>query len=227
MDRDVSTIVKALAGATTASLSHEQEASAVPRGPVVTLSRDYGTDGAKIAEGLAARLGVKNFDKELLLAVVEKAKTDRYLMERLDEHVESAITDWTYSFITGKSAYADDYRRHMIRTIAGIGEKGGIIVGRGAHLVLGPRKAFRVRITGSPSKCAQRLADREQMSYEKALKEVYRVNHERGEYIRKMYNADWQDVTLFDMVVSTDRFSTDECVEVIIAAMKIAGVIKE
>src|SRR5690606_33597280 len=113
--------------------------------------------------------------------VASDARVPRYLMERLDEQAASAWDDWTHSLITGKAASKDDYRRHLVNVVLGIARAGGVIVGRGAHLILDEKHVFRVRITGSPEKCAQEIARRKHLTMEEARKDVLRVNRERAD----------------------------------------------
>lgn len=221
-DHDAINLVRAIVGAeiTTEGIGAED---VLPRGSVVTISRDYGSGGAEVAKRLAARLGVKAFDREILDAVTKDARVDRYLMERLDEKVRSSLDDWAFTTITGKSAFKEDYRRHLVNVIVGIAGSGGVIVGRGAHLILDPARAFRVRVCGSVESCAERIAQRLGIPRQEAQSEVLRVNKERNDFVRSLFGVDTTDASRFDLVVNSDRLKIEQVVELILSAMVLAG----
>jgi len=145
--------------------------------PVVTLSRDYGSGGREIAQQLAKHLAVPVYDKELLDAVVERSGADPRLLAQLDEKTRGFWDSWIVSMLSGENVLDDNYRRHLVKVVLGIFNtgKGGVIIGRGAHLVLAQQNVFRVRIIASPETCAERVARKRQISQEEARKEVARV----------------------------------------------------
>ncbi len=222
VSNDPIALVQAIVGAELSSsdLSGDQS---LPKGCVVTVARDFGSGGKLIAEQLAQRLGVRCFDREVIDAIARDAKVDKYLMERLDEHVRSTFNDWAHTVISGKNAFKEDYHRHLVNVIIGIAHLGGVIVGRGAHLILDPKNTFRVRIVGSCECCAERVAASKGLSNEAARTLVQHVNHERNEFIKRTFNCEWHELGHYDLVLNTDRFSQEQCVALIVAAMETAG----
>jgi cytidylate kinase len=177
---------------------------------VVTISRDHGCSGDEIAERLAQRLGVPLYSKEILDKIAERTHVDPAVVKQLDEAVGKARDLWLYSLFTGQDASADTYKKHMINVILTLSRTGGVIIGRGAHIVLGRTSALRVRITGSPDVCAQRLAKAEDISLEEAKKHIHDVNHQRGKFVWDAFHARLSDPTSFDLVVNTDRLGDIE-----------------
>ncbi|MDK2972111.1 MAG: hypothetical protein PWP23_1866 [Candidatus Sumerlaeota bacterium] len=216
-------LVKALVGAELTSADAVDVRDILPRGSVVTVSRSYGSGGLDFARTLANKLGVRCFDRELLDAVASDAKVPRYLMERLDEQTASTWDDWTHSLITGKPAAKDDYRRHLINVVLGVARAGGVIVGRGAHLILDEKHVFRVRIVASPERCAKEIATRKNLSMEAARKEVERVNRERTDFIRTHFKAAWDDSSRYDIVLNSDRLDKEAMIEIVLQTMEHAG----
>lgn len=222
-ERNPVTLVQALIGA---ELTQERGLSAqevVPLGPTVTLSRDFGCGALAVGKLLADRLGVRLFDKELLDQIAAQAEVEPHLMARLDEQVRSWSDDWIHSLLHGKSLEAEDYRRHLVNVVLGISRKGGVIVGRGSHLILNERKAYRVRISSSPSACARRIARNRNISEDDALKEVHRMNEQRREFVRHHFKADIHEAFRYDLVVNADRYSTTEIADLIVYGMELAG----
>ncbi len=217
-------LVEALVGAELTAEHEEAARAALPPGPMVTVARDCGANGDEIARMLAERLGVRCIDRELLDAIAKDAKVDRHLMERLDERISSVLEDWSYSVIWGKDAMRKDYLRHLKNVVVGISLQGGVVVGRGANYILHRTNTFRVRVTGSAARCAERVARESGIELEVAEKVVLATNTERRKFIRQTFDRDWNDPTWYDMTLNTDRFQAAQCVGLIVAAMAAAGI---
>ena len=220
MKNDATRLVRALMGA---EKGWEQHAHVLPPGCVVALSRDSACGGEEIAQLLAERLRVRCFDKELLDAVVRETHQDREALERLDERVSGKMEAWIYSALLGRNASPEDYWRSMSRVILNLAEHGGVIVGRGAHLILARRRAFRVRLTGSPDICAQRLVKKEGLPLGEARKRVAEENAERHACIQTHFHRSISDAGTYDLVLNTDRLECPAAVEIILFAMRQAG----
>jgi hypothetical protein len=189
----------------------------------VALSRDCGCGGEEIAQLLAKKLRVRCFDKELLDAVVHESHQDRKALERLDERASGSMEAWVYSALLGRNASPEDYWRSMSRVILNLGEHGGVFVGRGAHLILPKRRAFRARLTGSLDVCAERLAKKEGIPLEGARKRVFEANAERHACIHAHFHRSISDASTYDLVLNTDRLDCAAAVEIILFAVQQAG----
>lgn len=220
--RNPVTLVEALIGAELTQERALHPNDVVPQGPVITISRDFGCGALAVGQVLSDRLGVRLFDREILDQIAKEAKVERHLMERLDEQVRNWSDDWLHTLLHGKNLEAEDYRRHLVNVVLGIGRLGGIIIGRGAHLILNERKAYRVRITSAPEQCAKRIARNRAISEEEALQEVHRMNEQRREFVRHHFKADIRDAFHYDLVVNADRHSTAEIADIILFGMKAA-----
>ncbi len=190
---------------------------------VVTVSRNYGAQGKAVAQLLADRLGVRCCDREILQGVARRANVDVDLVKTLDEHVKRIKGDWWHGLINGKSFSREQYFHHLVKVVLSISRNGGVIVGRGAHLILGPQRAFRVRIVGTLPRCAERIAAREHLGIAAARQRVLDVDGERSEYIRELYDVDIEDAGFYDLVLNSDRFDVETIVESILFAMQGVG----
>lgn len=190
---------------------------------VVTISRNHGAMGKEVAYVLAQRLGVDCCDRDILQDVARRAHTDIELVASLDRHIERLQGDWWRSLLDGKTLTRDQFYKNLVKVILRISQHGGVILGRGAHLILGPHNAFRVRIAGDASLCAQRIAERDGLEIKAAHKRVAEVDHERAEYIKVLYASDINDLVCYDIVINSDRFDVDAMVEVILLSMQKTG----
>lgn len=192
---------------------------------VVTVSRGYGAQGKEVAQALADTLGVRCCDREILQEVSRRAHVDIELVSAIDEHMKKVKGEWWRSFVEGKSFTREQYFTNLVKVIVSISQRGGVILGRGAHLVLRGKRAFRVRIVGTLEHCAARIAEREKVDLTAARQRVLEVNNERAEYVRSLYDADIDDTRTYDLVINSDRYSISQMVEVILVGMCNAGYI--
>ena len=202
----------------------EERARAARRASyVVTVSRGFGSCGKLVASALAGRLEVRMCDRDILEAVARRADVDPDLVEKLDETVKrGAIEPWKM-FFRGQSLGEERYLHHLVKVVMNISRKGGVIVGRGAHLILGPGRAFRVRIVGSLEQCAARVAEREQLDLDAARERVQAVDRERADYLHKLYGVEISDCSVYDLVINSDRFAVEQMVDLILSGMLLAG----
>jgi hypothetical protein len=190
---------------------------------VVTISRNFGSLGKIVGKLLADTLEVRCCDRYILQEVARRANTDEELVKVLDEHISRIDKHWWSTLITKNTFSYEDYYKYLVKTVFSISLRGGVIIGRGANLILGPERAFRVRIVGSPLICAQRVAERENISLEEAMQKVHDVDQERAEYTRKLYDADINDPLSYDLVLNSDRYDQIQLVELILEAMQKSG----
>ena len=202
----------------------EDRAAAARRATyVVTVSRGYGALGKETAQALADTLGVRCCDRYILQEVAKRANVDVELVRRLDERVSTIGSDWWKTLFREKSYSKERYLHHLVKVVLNISTRGGVIVGRGAHLILGPERCFRVRIVGSLDKCAQRISVREGIDVEAARRRVGQVDRERAEYLNELYGVHAADPANFDLVLNTDRFTVNETMALILDGMRQAG----
>ena len=190
---------------------------------VVTISRNYGSLGKKVGQLLADTLEVRCCDRHILQEVARRANTDEELVKVLDEHISHIDDHWWSSLMNKDALSYEEYYKYLVETIFSISLRGGVIIGRGANLILGPERAFRVRIVGSPLKCAERVAEREHIGLEEAMQKAHDVDQERAEYIRKLYKTSIDDPLAYDLVLNSDRYDKIQLVELILVAMQEAG----
>jgi cytidylate kinase len=195
-----------------------------PAPPLVTVSRFFGAQGTDISRMLAQRLGVPLYDRELLTAVVHSTKADPALLERLDERTTGLVSNFLHTFFLKNAPTADDFYHSMIKVILGISHTGGgVIVGRGAHLLLPRRKAFRLRLDGSMSVCATRVSKLLHIPLNQAEQLIRQTNRERTEFVKQVYKRFTTTKTYYDLVINTDLHTAESAVDVIHFAMYRSG----
>lgn len=195
---------------------------------VITLSRDYGAEGEKIAEKLHECLGVPIHQNEILDKVAQKAKVDKFLFEQHDENVAGGISSFIHSLIHGTATDMQTYRRALYDVVLELARHSGIIVGRGGHFILSGQKIFRLRIVGSQKNCAERVAAELNIGLDVAERKVADINHKRATSIKALFadrfpSADLNNAANFDLIINTDHISAEAAVPIILLALRQAG----
>ena len=203
--------------------AQEKAAKARRASYVVTVSRGFGSCGKQVAKALADRLGVRCCDRTILREVAARADVDIELVKKLDENIDkSSARPWKALF-SGKTYTRERYLHHLVKVVLNISKKGGVIVGRGAHLILGPDRAFRIRIIGSPDACAARVAKREHIDLDAARKLVETVDQQRAEYLREIYGQHIDESSDYDLIINSDHFDVPQMVGLILNGMQQVG----
>jgi len=178
---------------------------------VITISRQLGSHGARIARGLARELGWKLADKATINAVIEQ-----YGLIHLDEiYGDEAPSFW--DLYTQDSVWTIEW---MNKTIKTIGKQGDVVIlGRGGFVVLGDyADSFDVFVKASDSVRARRIGKRDGISDEEALAKIAKDDKTRRRFTKRVYSADWADEANFDLVVDTGELSDEKAIELIITA---------
>ena len=111
----------------------------------------------------------------------------------------------------------------LVKIIMAIPPKGGVIIGRGAHLILAKHNGFRLRISGSLETCARRVSERMNLDLETARKRVVQVNRARTDFVRKLFQKYPTDATCYDMVLSSDHLKYEQIIRIVLLTMREMG----
>ncbi len=190
------------------------------RRPVVTISRQHGARGGEVARQLAADLGLDLFDREILHRIAESAHLSERVVAALDEKARDLLTDWLAAVTSNAYLSPAEYQTHLWRVVGALGQHGGaVILGRGAHLILGPAQALRVLVVAPLEARVRTVEQREGLSEKDARRRILEVESERRAYLLKHFHAEFADATGFDVVVNTVALGVSGAVRSIEAAL--------
>ena len=188
--------------------------------PVITVSREPGSRGRLVAEGIADQLGFDLFHREIILEMAENAQISSRLLESLDEKRLSVLEDWVSTLVNEKHLWPDQYLKHLMRVVGTIGRHGqAIIMGRGANFMLPPNGTFGVRIIAHLNLRIQNVSRDFGVTAEEARRRVLRTESDRRAFVRKYFHADIGDPANYDLVINTGTLSIDAVVEAIKGAL--------
>jgi cytidylate kinase len=137
----------------------------------------------------------------------------------LDEHDRETLTDWLAAVASDSYLSLPAYRDHLARVVSAIAWQGGaVILGRAAHLILGPERALRVMVIAPLQARVAEIAAREGLSARDAERRIASVEAERQAFLARHFRADPGDLTTFDLVVNTGVLGIEGSLEALRAA---------
>lgn len=189
--------------------------------PMITISREYGAYGGEMGKIVARALDIDFHAQELVHQIAKHAHVREQVVQALDERAQGNLRLWIDDLITIRKFEANDYLNALTETVGAIARHSrGVIVGRGAHLILDPSRTLRVRVFAPADRRAQYVAQREGMSLGEATLKVARVDEERREFFEKHFGANVSDPLGFDLTINTSSFSLEAGAQVVAEAYR-------
>lgn len=185
------------------------------RRPVITISRQAGSGGRRLAEQLAEILGLPVQGKSLVERIARDANLETKLAARLDEQTVSQATLWVEGVLKQKIFLRSNYHVALVKVISHLAAPGGVVfLGRGAGLILGVKADLRIRVVGSVRQRLDNIMSRTGLSRMEARALLQETDRGREEFIRNLFKVDPGDTTHFDLVFNSDRLTVDEMTEI-------------
>ncbi len=228
-NNDCLTYLKAILSKDIEAMRYQSEKKRADKPPlVITISRDCGAGGELIGAELSRYLGIPVYDQEIMRLIAERSKTSEFHVEPHDEQVTSGWTSFIFSTLTGTNSNAALYRRYLYEVVTDLSQQDCILIGRGAHLILGSQPVFRLRIIASPDTCAERIADEAEIDLGTAAKRVKETNSKRHQSIQALFSDIDKKCSLdnahnFDLVINTDHIPPEEAAPLILIGLRQAG----
>jgi cytidylate kinase len=194
-------------------------AAFVPQQPIVTVSRQHGSAGARLAARLAERFDYTLLHRGLIDTICATTGHQHRLLASLDEHTRSELTAWVTSLIAGQAVDASDYVRALLETVRAVARLGGVVVvGRGANFIVGPDEGFHLRVVAPREQRVRTVAARRGVSPHEAEREVDASDRERAAFIRKVYHRGIDDPLGYDLIVDLGALDEDTAFETVVTA---------
>ena len=199
---------------------------------VITIARSCGSGGVRIGKILANRLGVEYYDSKLLRLASDDSGISEELFVKADEKLKKTtlfkaarnsyngevIPPESADFTSSRNLF--NYQTKVIRELAA--NENCIIIGRCSEDVLWDFPyVFRVFISGSYQKCAQTEAREHGLTIKAAYEKVDRVNKYRADYHKYYTGKEWGHPGNYDLCLSTDNFTLEQCADIILSAAKV------
>jgi CMP/dCMP kinase len=187
---------------------------------VITISRQLGSGGRKVAETLGRWMDCPVWDREILDVIASQSylRYQARMFELLDERTQGQIDAFADSLIGNVSKHI--YLHLLPRAVLIIAQNDAIILGRGAHLLL--PNAFKARIVAPLDVRLRNLAQFDGLSEEVAAKRIKTSDREREDFIKELATRLGRNRSEaeYDLVVNACTFGIDGTASLILDAAR-------
>ena len=205
---------------------------------IYTIGREFGSGGREVGEKLAAKLGIKLYDKELLQ---QAAKDSGFCEEIFENHDEKPTNSFLYSLVmdtysvSGYSAapFLDMPLNHKVflaqfETIKKIAEKEScVIVGRCADYALSDNPdCINIFIHADLDVRIKNVSRNLNITENKARDIINKTDKQRASYYNYYTSKKWGDSKSYNLSLDADKLGTDNCVEMILKFRELMDAMK-
>jgi cytidylate kinase len=180
---------------------------------LITISRQRGSLGTEIAKLVSNKLNYEYVDKERIGEALADYGFPKQEVEAYDEKRPSL---WE-SFSSERKKFL-----HLIQAVIyDFARKGNVvIVGRGAQVLLKDLPgALHVRIKAPFDVRVKRIMEREGDDERHVERLLRRSDRDASGYIRYLFDVDWDDQSLYDTIINTQKIAMDTAVKMILDAV--------
>jgi cytidylate kinase len=198
---------------------------------VLTVNREFGSGGGRIAQTIAAKLGWKLLDRDIIDAIAYAAHVDSSVVRQYDEHVQSWLRRLNQQAMRSAALAAGLELREgavfdaeeMVKLTQKIVEEAHsegncVIVGRGAQCILQHKPdVYHVFVYAPLKQRILRLRSR----LEKGAnieQRIRTVDTERAKYLQEYFGKSWCNLHLYDLLISSSE-DEDSTARVILNTM--------
>lgn len=200
---------------------------------VVTISHATGAGGRTIAHAVAAQLGFRYIDEDIIALAAQKEGVDPSLIADTErrktflERLVSGIAQAVSPTVIGSGTLVPDavtsdvsLRTLIIDAIRETASRGNVvIVSHGAAIPLtGRTDTLRVLVTASVDTRVRRVA--EDGGQSDAARFVEENDVARADYFQRFYDIGQELPTHYDLVINTDVLTADEAADIIVTAVR-------
>ena len=184
---------------------------------IVTISRGSYIGGIEVAEALARELGHPCVSREVVLDASQDSGVDE---RELQSTLEDPPRFWE------KTPGRMPAHLNLVRTALLRRAQAGDLVyhGLAGHLMLGGiSHILRVRVIAGAESRIQALMDYKGMSRKEATVHLKKLDTQLMKWTLFLYGVDWQDPSLYDVVLNLDRISVTDAVSTLAAMTRLPG----
>lgn len=193
---------------------------------VINIGRQVGSGGKSIGEKLAKKLGVKLYDKELLLLAARESGFCEECFEQRDEQKEGLRALFGHFHIPFVGNYqscegplsGETLFRIQSDVIRQVAEREScIFVGRCADYILRDLPCtINLFLTADKEDRIRRIVARTGCTTAKAEEHIETTDRRRARYYNYYTSRTWGEAATYDLTINTSRLGEDESVELIL-----------
>jgi cytidylate kinase len=190
---------------------------------VITISRDFGSEGDYIAEKIAQALGYHFVDKEFFSTVLSE-----YGLIEFDKEYDVLPGFWE-KFDAQRFRRREDVVDMLNRIVRALAQHGNVVIlGRSGFEVLREfADIVHVRLQAPLPVRIRRVMAELKIPLEQAEEVVKENDKVHVAFVQEYYKIPWDAVHAFDLVINTDKISPDLASSWLVEAVKALDLIPE
>ncbi len=177
--------------------------------PLIAMTREMGSLGKDVATGVAERANRRVVYHEIIEPIANKMRLRKSHVERFLDG-KSGIWERLTTDKTSLSIFTADETFRFLRD-----DSTAVIRGWGAvHLLKNIPHVIRIRVCAPLETRIERMMQRLATDKRETVENEIQLSEEAHTAITKRhFGVNWRDPENYDLVLSTERLSVDECVE--------------
>ena len=193
---------------------------------VICIGRQFGSGGREIGLGLAKKLGIRFYDKEILKKAAEESGIVEELFEKADE---KPTNSFLYSLSMGTHGQAMNFSNYndyltndklflfQSNTIRDMAEKDScVIIGRCADYILRGRKDMLSVFIHAPMELRiQRISRVRNVEEDAARSLIKKTDRQRANYYNFYADNDWGAADSYDVAINSGKLGVEKSIEVL------------
>ena len=169
---------------------------------VITLGGLHGTGKSSVADRIAKKFGLRRVSAGMIFRKL--AKERGYTLEE-------------YNVVAEVDPEID---RLMDNTLKDEAQKGNVVLdGQLAAWMAGENADYRILLTAPFEVRVRRIAERDEISFEEAQQETMAREASEKERYFSFYGIDTYDLSVYDLIINTDKYDLDGVVKVVSVAI--------
>lgn len=209
---------------------------------VITISRQYGSEGDEIASRLCELLGYRYFDKQMMAQIASEAglSSKEVIDSPEDRHQATSLFDRLFGHKVAEAWESKDAvsgartveigemdSRRFVNVVSNLiqtayKQDNVVILGRGGQAILCDQPGvLHVRIEAPFEERVRRVSKQQRFMNPQAAQDFVAGRDRAGaDYVSTYYNVDWNDPNLYHLTINTGRWDNDAVARIIADALK-------
>jgi cytidylate kinase len=194
---------------------------------VITITSEYFACGQRVASGIADKLGFEFIGDRLVAEVAKELNMSEHeaktflkpggssLMRYLDKYtcsVVQKVVDREHGCLDDSAYY--EKTRELVEKI--YKNENAVILGWGAQCILQKKpETFHVLLKKQADKKLAQVMEAKNIGQKQAEKLIKEDEEEKKAYIRKYFETDWQDPSLYNLIIDMEDYTIETAVGLI------------
>lgn len=183
---------------------------------IISVSREFGSCGHRIAERLAKNLELKLYDRNMLDEIAQTKKIKVEYLEKFEERPRNLILSRRVgNYSNSMEEIVADMQFEYLREKAESGES-FVVVGRCAETVLKEYDGLiSIFVVGDKDKKLSRVEEKYKLNEAEALLKMKRHDKKRKQYHNRHSDFKWGDSRNYDICINSSKLGWEKTEELL------------